>query len=366
VRDSTTSRPLQIAVIAPPWYEIPPAGYGGIEAVCYWLVEGLLRRQHDVTLIAAGEAHTQARFYSTYNPAPSDRAGRNLPEVVHALAAARILDELRPDLIHDHSLAGPLMAQSRQAPTLVTTHRPVDGEDGRYYADLRNVVLVASSKAQQSLAPALPWVGVVHNGIPVDAYPLGIEKDDYVLFLGRFNPDKGPDLAIRVARAARQLLVLAGTCVTSSDERFFDEVVRPMLGPDVVCHGPVDAQQKMKLLMRAKCLLAPIRWNEPFGLAMIEAMACGTPVVASQAGSAPEIVIDGKTGFVRDTVEGLAAAVEMVGMIDPLACREHVRKSFEMTTMTGAYERVYRRVLGAHSRAERPRDNGAHRRRDQL
>jgi glycosyltransferase involved in cell wall biosynthesis len=340
---------MQIAVIAPPWYEVPPAGYGGIEAVCFSLVEGLVQRHHDVTLIAAGESHTRARFYSTYNPAPSDRAGRNVPEVVHALAAARILDGLRPDLIHDHSLAGPLMAEARRMRTVVTTHRPVEREDGRYYAGLRNVDLVASSKVQQALAPDLPWVGVVYNGIPVESYPLSVEKDDYVLFLNRFNPDKGPDLAIRAAREAGQRLVLAGMCITPSDQRFFDEAVRPLLGPDVDCYGAVDADQKKKLLMGAKCLLEPIRWNEPFGLIMIEAMACGTPVVALRAGSVPEIVVDGKTGFICDTPEGLSAAIEMVGTIDPQACREHVQRSFHVTTMVEAYERIYRRVLGARA-----------------
>jgi glycosyltransferase involved in cell wall biosynthesis len=339
------SHPMHIVVVAPPWYEIPPQGYGGIEAMCFWLVEGLVQRQYDVTLIAAGESHTQARFYSTYSQAPSDRAGRNVPEIVHALAAARILDELRPDLIHDHSLAGPLMAEARRVPTLVTAHRPVEGEDGRYYAGLRNVALVASSRLQRSLAPHLPWVGVVHNGIPVESYPLSTEKDDYVLFLNRFNPDKGPDLAIRAAREAGQRLVLAGMCVTPSDQRFFDEAVRPLLGPDVDCYGPVDPDQKKKLLMGARCLIQPVRWNEPFGLIMIEAMACGTPVVALRAGSVPEIVVHGKTGFICDLAEELTATIEMAGTIDPLACREHVLRSFHVNTMVEAYEGIYRRVL---------------------
>jgi glycosyltransferase involved in cell wall biosynthesis len=346
------SRPMHIAVVAPPWYEIPPAGYGGIEAMCFWLVEGLVQRHHDVTLIGAGESHTRARFYSTYNPAPSDRVGRNVPEVVHALAAARILDELRPDLIHDHSLAGPLIAEARRAPTVVTTHRPVEGEDGRYYANMRNVALVASSRAQQSLAPDLPWVGVVHNGIPVESYPLSANKGDYVLFLNRFNPDKGPDLAIRAAREAGQRLVLAGMCITASDQRFFDEAVRPLLGPDVDCYGTVDSDQKKKLLTGAKCLIQPIRWNEPFGLIMIEAMACGTPVVALRAGSVPEIVVHGKTGFICDLPKELASAIEMASTIDPQACREHVLRSFHVTTMVEAYEGIYRRVLG--TRASEP------------
>ena len=265
------------------------------------------------------------------------------------MAAARILDELRPDLIHDHSLAGPLLAEARRTPTVVTTHRRVDGEDGRYYAGLSNVAFVASSEAQRSLAPELPWIGVIHTGIPVESYPLGVDKDDYVLFLNRFTPDKGPELAIRAAREAGRRLVLAGMCITESDQRFFNEAVRPLLGPDVDCCGPVDADQKKKLLMGARCLLQPIRWNEPFGLIMIEAMACGTPVIALRAGSAPEIVVHGRTGFVCDLPGELTAAVEMAGTIDPRACREHVLRSFHVDTMVEAYEGLYRRVLEARA-----------------
>jgi glycosyltransferase involved in cell wall biosynthesis len=239
------------------------------------------------------------------------------------------------------------MAEARRVPTVVTAHRPVEGEDGRYYAGMRNVAIVASSGAQRSLAPELPWVGVVHNGIPVESYPLSVEKDDYVLFMNRFNPDKGPDLAIRAAREAGQRLVLAGTCVTSSDQQFFDEAVRPLLGPDVDCCGSVGPDQKKRLLTGAKCLIQPIRWNEPFGLIMIEAMACGTPVVALRAGSVPEIVAHGDTGFICDLPEELAAAIEMSETIDPQVCREHALRSFHATNMVESYEGVYRRILGA-------------------
>jgi glycosyltransferase involved in cell wall biosynthesis len=339
--------PLRIGMLAPPWFELPPDGYGGIEAIVYSLVQGLVARGHDVTLISAGEDRTEARSQQTYEEPPSERLGQALPEVVHAAVASRQLEDLHLDVVHDHSLAGPLTSSERRAPTVVTTHGPVEDELRVLYGSFgEDTSLVAISEFQRELAPELPWVATVHNAIPVDEYPMRADKEDFCLFLGRVNPEKAPDLAIEVARRAGRPIVLAAKCSEPDERTYFDERVRPLLGADAEWLGEADNQQKRDLLARARCLVFPIQWNEPFGIVMVEAMACGTPVVALRRGSVPEVVVDGVTGFVRDRVEELAEAVERVGELDPRACRRHVAERFDVPVMVSGYEAVYRRLAG--------------------
>ena len=180
---------LRVAVVAPPWYSVPLRAYGGTEAVCAGLVDGLAALGHDVVLIGAGEDLTSATFHPTFASAPSDQLGEPLPEVLHAAATARILADMSVDLVHDHSLAGPLSARGRSVPTVVTSHGTVTGEPGRYYRELGDTVrLVAISDAQRLLAPELPWAATIYNGVDVASYPFQDTKSDYVLFLGRSAP----------------------------------------------------------------------------------------------------------------------------------------------------------------------------------
>ena len=351
--------PLRIAVVAPPWYPLPPGGYGGIEAMVYWLVEGLVARGHDVTLIGTGESRTSGRFRPTYDQAPTDRMGQPMPEVMHALMAAEHLDALELDVVHDHSFAGPLATRCRRAPTVVTAHGPVSGELTEYYRHVGgHTALVAISGAQRTMGPGLRWAGTVHNAIPVAEYPFQVDKDDYCLFLGRMNPEKAPDLAIRAARAAGRRIVVAAKCSEPAERRYFDERVRPLLGPDVEWFGEANTAEKKALLARAHCLVFPIQWDEPFGLVMVEAMACGTPVVALRGGSVAEVVSDGVTGFVGDDPAELPAAIDRVHLLDPKACRKHVADRFDLPSMAAGYEAVYRRAIGtpgAHApRVTRP------------
>jgi glycosyltransferase involved in cell wall biosynthesis len=341
-----TGRRLHIAMLAPPWFELPPEGYGGIEAMVYWLAEELHGRGHQVTVIGAGEPSVSADTRATYIKPPSERLGETMPEAVHALVAAEHLDELDVDIVHDHSLAGPLTARGRRVPTVVTAHGPIQGDLADYYAHLGpDVHLVAISEFQRSRAPELPWAGVVYNAIPVDEYPFRAEKEEFCLFLGRVNAEKAPDLAIEAARAAGRRIVLAAKCSEPDEQRYFDERVQPLLGEDAEWFGSADAEEKKDLLARAACLVFPIQWDEPFGLVMVEANACGTPVVALRRGSVPEVVADGVNGFVRDRLEELPEAIGRVGEIDPSACREHVAGHFDVPTMTDGYERIYRRLI---------------------
>ncbi|HLV56854.1 MAG TPA: glycosyltransferase family 4 protein [Actinotalea caeni] len=339
--------PLHVAMVAPPWFELPPRGYGGTEAVVAALVDGLVDRGHQVTLVASGSHRTKAtRFHRVYDVPPTERLGDPAPEVVAAAEAARVLADADVDLVHDHTLAGPLLARGRRQPTVVTTHGPVAGSDGDYYERLgASVDVVAISASQRRLNPALNWVGTVHNAIDVRSFPYRADKDDYVLWLGRFSPQKAPDLAIEAARAAGRRIVLAGKLNEEPERCYFSERVAPLLGPDAEYVGEADATLKRELLAGAQALVFPIQWEEPFGMVMIEAMATGTPVVATRRGSVPEIVVDGATGVVVDDVAELPAAIHRATELDPAAARRHTLEHFDIPVMAAGYERVYRMLV---------------------
>ena len=338
---------MHIAQVAPPWYQVPPLGYGGIEAMLHRLVNGLMDRGHRVTLVAAGPSKTDANFVQTFPEAPSDRIGESLPEVVHAALAEQAVEENHPDVVHDHSLAGPLLAYGREAPTVVTAHGPVDGEFGEYYRRISPAVsMVAISDAQQRLAPELSWAATVYNGTPIDEYPFTRDKGDYAVWLGRLNPTKGTHLAIDVAREAGVPLKLAGKCSEPLEQRYFEDEVAPRLGDgDVEWLGEANMARKKELLPPARCLVFPIQWDEPFGIVMVEAMACGTPVVAVGRGSVPEVVADGVTGFVCDDVSEMPEAIAKAGELDPQACRDRAKRHFDVDAMVSGYEGVYRSLL---------------------
>jgi len=345
---------LRIAMVAPPWYELPPRAYGGIEAMVSDLTTALVRRGHTVTLIGAGRADTPADYVATYPEAPSSRIGEPLPEVVHAAAAAATLASLDVDIVHDHSLAGPLTAASRTAPTLVTVHGAIDDDLGEFYRRLGGAVsLAAISGSQRGSASDLNWAGVVHNAVDAASFPYRADKEDWLLWLGRFSPDKGAHLAIDAARTAGRRILLAGKLTEPSEHDYFSRFVRPRLGADAEYVGEADAARKRDLLSRARCLLFPIQWEEPFGLVMIEAMACGTPVVTLRRGAAPEVVVDGVTGFVRTSPDELPDAVERAGDLDPRACRAHVERHFDVSVMAEGYERLYRQVIAGAALRDR-------------
>jgi glycosyltransferase involved in cell wall biosynthesis len=332
-------------MLAPPWYEIPPEGYGGIEDMVGSLVDGLADLDHHVTLVAAGDDRTDADFAPTFDENPEGLGGPDgmAIELVHAQRANVRLEEATLDIVHDHSAIGPLFAPYRPIPTIVTVHGPVSGWMRRVYASLRGVSLVAISDAQRRAAPDLPWVSTVHNGIDLEAYPFRSEKDDFLLFLGRMSPEKGIVQAIEVAQRLGRRLVIAAKCSDPGEIRYFEEHVEPALdGAEYV--GDVQGEQKEDLLARATALLFPIQWEEPFGLVMIEAMACGTPVLALRRGSVPEVVRDGVSGFVCDDLDGLVDAFARVPELSPDAVREDARR-FDASRMVEGYVDTYRAVI---------------------
>ena len=342
-------RPLRIAVVAPPFYRLPPSGYGGVEQVCFLLAEELVGRGHDVTLIGAGTSPTRARFHATFpEPQPEYGAGALGADIVHAARSADLIGRLDPDVVHDHSRLGPLTARSRRSPTVVTVHAPVSGPDSclDQLAALQHWVhLVAVSRAQRRLAQELAWTATVPNGIDVDAFPLATVRDVFLLYLGRLSATKGVHHAIAAARELGRRLVVAGSWTVESEHQYFHDTVAPLLGSGVEWLGEVGRASKIDLLRRAACLVFPIRWQEPFGMVLIEAMACGTPVAAVALGAVPDLVVDGVTGALCTEAEQLPAAVQRAVRLDPAAIRSHVVANFSADRMADGYERVYRSVL---------------------
>ena len=344
---SDQQAPLRIAIVAPPWFGLPPRGYGGIESVVSGLVSQLVRLGHEVTLVGSGPNRTAAhRYVQVFATPPTESLGNPLPEVINAAATAAALAALDVDLVHDHTLAGPLLARGRTVPTVVTAHGPVTGFHADYYGHLGDTVdLVAISHAQRRSNSHLNWVGTVHNAVDVSTFPFRADDDGYVLWLGRFNDEKGPHLAIDAARAAGCTIVLAGKLNELDEREFFDRQIAPRLGAGVEYVGEADATLKRKLLSGARALIFPIQWEEPFGMVMVEAMACGTPVVAMRRGSVPEIVRDGVTGLVVDGYDELVAAIDAVSGIDPADCRAHAEECFDLSVMARGYEHVYRTLV---------------------
>ena len=346
-------------MIVPPWYELPPVGYGGVEQVGAALVDALTVAGHQVTIFGAGTGTgAAARFVGTVPELQYDRLGHALPELAHLARVNRMLRAEDFDIAHDHTTFGPLFAARREVPTVATVHNSPTGELGDILRELDPVVgLVAISAAQRRLAPELPWTDAVHNGLAMADLPPRINRGDDgpVLWLARFSPDKGPDLAIRACRAAGLPLVLAGKCDEPEEQRYLAAEIEPMLGPDVQVLRNLDRASCRRLLRAARCLIMPIRWHEPFGMVMVEAMASGTPVVALNRGAVPEIVHSGVTGLVVDDPAQLPAALCAVTDVDPADCVARVRECFSAERMAHGYERIYRRwaVVGRSLPARR-------------
>jgi glycosyltransferase involved in cell wall biosynthesis len=344
---------MRIAVIAPPWYPVPPSGYGGIEWVVALLADGLIERGHDVTLFAPPGSETEAELVPPLGEVPPEELiGDPWYEAAHAVSAYERGSEF--DLLHDHT--GPVGASigaMSDHPTVHTLHGPFTEQTSMLYRRIaRRHWFVAISENQRSMGPAnLRWGGVVYNGIALDRYPFREDKEDFLFFIGRADEEKAPHLAIQAARRAGRRLVMCVTTKNQREQTYWADQVEPLLGDDIEVRGECDQDQKTALLARAAAMLFPIQWPEPFGLVMTEAMACGTPVIAWRNGSVPEVVADGQTGVVVSSVEEMAAAVDRVGELDPRVIRERVQERFSAEAMVTGYERAYERALAGERAA---------------
>lgn len=347
---------MRILLIAPPWLPVPPVAYGGIEAVLDTLARGLAARGHDVLLHTTADSTCPVTRSWTYDRAAKLDGAATITELRHVVDAYEAAD--RFDVVHDHTLVGPLYASQRPLPaTVVTTnHGPFNEESQALYRiTSRRVPLVAISHDQASTAGDVPIATVIHHGVDLDAYAPGDGNGRYALFMGRFSPDKGVHTAIGVARAAGVPLRIAAKMSEPAERAYFENVVEPLLGGEVEYLGDVGGDEKLGLLGGAACLLNPVAWAEPFGMVMIEALACGTPVVATPCGAAPEIVDDGMTGFLRAGEEELVDAVRSVHQIARAECRRAVERRFSADRFVDDHVEMYERVLDRH-RSDRTTD----------
>jgi glycosyltransferase involved in cell wall biosynthesis len=341
---------VRIAVVAPVWFPVPPQGYGGIELVVALLADGLADAGHDVTLFASGGSVSKARIISPMEVAPDPRLlGNGWYDAFHALSAHLHDDEF--DVVHDHAgivgpVLGALAAKLSGARVVHTVHGPWTAEQKMLYGMLaQHVHLVAISDAQQQMSGGIPHAATVYNGIDVTQYRVEVEKEDRLVYIGRANPDKGPGEAIEIARRAGLPLTMLLKRSEPPEREYFEAHVEPLLGNDIELLENVSHERKVAELARAKAFVFPIRWPEPFGLVIVEAMACGTPVVTTNWGAAPELVDEGVSGFRRDHTDELVAAVGRVGELDPLACRARVEERFSATAMVRGYEAVFERLV---------------------
>jgi glycosyltransferase involved in cell wall biosynthesis len=336
---------MRVAMLAPPWIQVPPLGYGGIEQVIALLTTELTGRGNDVTLFAAPGTTSSARVRSPLEEPHPDEIQLSLYEVDHVASTFAGVDETDPpfDVIHDHcGFTAFAFADRVGTPVLHTLHGPFTDETSAFYGrHAHKAKVVALSRYQAEQAPeGLDVVAIIGNPIVVADFPFRDEKDDYLLWIGRMNDDKGPQRAIAAAREAGASLVLAGP-VQPGQEEFFANEVEPLIDGEQIRYIGEVGEEKLDLYAGARALLMPIRWPEPFGLVMTEAMACGTPVIAFREGSAPELVLDGETGFVVDDEQEMAAAVARLGELDPARCRESTCERFDVTAVAAAYERAY-------------------------
>jgi glycosyltransferase involved in cell wall biosynthesis len=351
--DEVPRRPLRIAMVAPLAESVPPSLYGGTERVIAVLTEELVRRGHAVTLFASGDSRTSAELVPCarqglrLDPSVTDYLAYTMTQlgIVHRRAAEF-------DLVHNHLdyFAFPT-ARLSPTPTVTTTHGRLDlPEVRRVYADFEEQALVAISDDQRAYLPTAAWVATVSNAVDLANYRFRPDPGDYLVFLGRISPEKRPDRAIEIARDVGMRLVMAAK-VDDVDRDYYEHAIAPVIraNPDLVEFvGEVDEAGKDALLGGAWAYLFPIDWPEPFGLTMAEAMATGTPVVAYRAGSVPEVVEHGVTGFVCETAAEMAAAVGRVGAIDRAACRARVEQLFSPAAMADGYERAYRSLLAGN------------------
>jgi glycosyltransferase involved in cell wall biosynthesis len=335
--------------LSPVWYPVPPTGYGGIEWVVSLLADGLVATGHDVTLFAAGDSHTNAKLSFVYEVAPSAQMGNAQIEVHHALACFARAEEF--DVINDHS--GPpaaAIAGGVRTPTVHTVHGPMLGKPGEVYELVARVApgtrLVSISMNQRKPHPNLPWIANIHNALDFSVYPVQPHHGDYLLFLGRMTAEKGAHRAVAVAMESGLPLKLAGKKREPHEEVYFRELVEPHLRDGWIEYvGEVSHGEKVELLQNARATLFPIDWEEPFGLVMIESMACGTPVVATRRGSVPEVVEHGRSGVVVDDYREMTEALADADRLDPFELRRAAEERFSRDRMVADYLAAFERVL---------------------
>ena len=349
-------------MISPVEERVPPRKYGGTELVVYNLVEGLVKNGHKVTLAASENSITSAKLYPLAKRALRTRfSGQDhalkLREAFKYIAIARALklaSREKFDIIHNH-IGWRIMPFSffMKMPMITTLHGPLtDYYQRTVYSQFKQANLISISNNQREPAPNLNYIDTVYNGIQIDKFDFDNKPSDYFAFLGRISPEKGIYFAIKAALKAKVKLLI-GAKIDAVDQKFYQSKIKPLIDKNkqIEYIGELSHKQKVKLLKNAKAIINPINWQEPFGLVMTEAMACGTPVIATRRASAPEIVINNKTGFLVDPKNPIPGIVKSIAKIDRIKredCRKHVEEKFATEQMVAGYEKAYQKVIRGH------------------
>jgi glycosyltransferase involved in cell wall biosynthesis len=344
---------MRIAQVAPLFESVPPKYYGGTERVVSYLTEELVRQGHDVTLFASGDSVTDAKLVAATRR--SLRLDKHCVDQIahHVLMLERVVQRASSfDVIHYHVDYLHFPYSRRHAtPHVTTLHGRLDIPDlVPLYREFRDMPVVSISEAQRDPLPFANWTRTVHHGLPVDLYDFCAEPGDYLAFIGRVAPEKRVDRAIEIAKRVGLPLKIAAK-VDDVDRQYFENVVEPLLNHPLVEYlGEIGEGEKQEFLGNARALLFPINWPEPFGLVMIEAMACGTPVIALRRGSVPEVLDHGRTGFIVNDLDDAVAAARRIDDISRRRCREVFEDRFTATRMASDYVELYSALLQARQR----------------
>ncbi len=350
---------LKIAQVGSIWYNTPPLTYGGTERVVFNLTEELVKKGHDITLFASGSSRTSAKLQSIHPKALFDDGVAGTNSTYPLLHITNALDQAEKfDILHIHIsraseyVAFPL-ARFLKHKVVFTTHFPYPEspeqiDRHRILQKYKDLNFISISNAQRKGGENLNWTHTVYDGIDITPFVFNADPSNYLCWVGRFTPDKGPLEAIEAAKAAGIKIKMAGNIDTLKDEdrEYFEKSIKPHIDGDQVEYtGEVNEKEKSELMGSALALLMPIKWNEPFGLVMAEAMACGTPVIALRNGAAPEIVDDTKTGFIVDTVTEMSERIKEIDSIDRHACRARVEAMFTSEKMADNYIKAYEDII---------------------
>jgi glycosyltransferase involved in cell wall biosynthesis len=348
---------MRIAQIAPLWERVPPPGYGGTELVVGLLTDELVRRGHEVTLFASGDSITLAKLQSVHPRALRLDSTVKEGNIYEMLQLAWVFERAEEfDVIHSHMGCSALpYTKLVKTPTITTLHGIFTPDNEKMFQYAKSQPYVSISNAQREPRLGLNYAATVYNGIDVSSHKFHPQPEEspYLAFLGRISPEKGTHIAIQIAKQAGWRLKMAGK-VDVVDVEYFEREVKPFIdGEQIEYLGEANHVQKNALMGGAVATLFTITWREPFGLVMVESMAAGTPVIAMNFGSVPEVIVHGKTGFICNNIEECVSAVSKVTELDRYACREHVENNFSVQKMVDGYEAVYRQIV-----AERLAQNG--------
>jgi glycosyltransferase involved in cell wall biosynthesis len=345
---------MRIAQVAPLWIPVPPHTYGGIELVISWLSEELVRRGHKVTLFASGDSKTSAELVPVW-PKSLWRARLATPHAAFSLLYHQLLKRKGDfDIVHDHcEFYSVGLSRFLGRPVVSTIHHPMYPEMITLFKKYPNVNYVAISNSQRRSAPGVNFIDTIYHGLPFRKYPFNPQPENHLLWLSKITPEKGTAEAIEVAKKTGEKLILCGVIPKRFGD-YFEYRVSPLIdGHQIQFVGAADFEKKIRLFQSAKAVLYPIKRQEPFGLVVIEAMACGTPVIAYNTGAMPELIEDGVNGFLVENQDEMAQAIQKINTIDREACSLYARKNFSLRKMVDKYEKLYQKILTSPENRER-------------